>query len=49
MQLLAHPDALVVDLRANGGGNWQGTGVQPDVRVPARKALEVALELALVP
>ncbi|MGH8194783.1 MAG: S41 family peptidase [Woeseiaceae bacterium] len=28
------------------GGNWQGTGVQPDVRVPADKALDEALELA---
>ena len=28
------------------GGNWQGTGVQPDVRVPADKALDKALELA---
>ncbi|WCL53918.1 S41 family peptidase [Gimibacter soli] len=28
------------------GGNWQGTGVQPDVRIPADKALETALRLA---
>jgi hypothetical protein len=28
------------------GGNWQGAGVQPDVRVPADKALDKALELA---
>jgi hypothetical protein len=28
------------------GGNWQGTGVQPDVLVPAAQALEKALELA---
>lgn len=27
-------------------GNWQGTGVTPDVAVPADKALEKALELA---
>jgi hypothetical protein len=28
------------------GGNWQGVGVQPDVRVPADQALETALALA---
>lgn len=28
------------------GGNWQGTGVRPDVAVPADQALERALELA---
>lgn len=28
------------------GGNWQGTGVTPDVRVRADRALEKALELA---
>lgn len=28
------------------GGNWQGTGVQPDVVVPADQALDKALELA---
>ena len=28
------------------GGNWQGTGVRPDVVVPADQALERALELA---
>lgn len=28
------------------GGNWQGTGVTPDVRVPAEQALERALSLA---
>jgi len=28
------------------GGNWQGTGVRPDVPVPAEEALETALELA---
>lgn len=28
------------------GGNWQGTGVQPDVVVPADQALDRALELA---
>ncbi|QYJ08098.1 S41 family peptidase [Qipengyuania flava] len=28
------------------GGNWQGTGVQPDVMVPAEDALETALSLA---
>jgi hypothetical protein len=27
------------------GTNWQGTGVQPDVRIEADKALEKALEL----
>jgi C-terminal processing protease CtpA/Prc len=27
-------------------GNWQGTGVQPDVRVDSGQALEKALELA---
>jgi hypothetical protein len=26
--------------------NWQGTGVEPDVKVPADQALEVALKLA---
>jgi hypothetical protein len=26
------------------GGNWQGLGVQPDVRVAADKALEAALD-----
>jgi len=28
------------------GGNWQGTGVVPDVEVPADRALETALTLA---
>lgn len=28
------------------GGNWQGTGVQPDVMVPSKDALETALSLA---
>jgi C-terminal processing protease CtpA/Prc len=28
------------------GGNWQGTGVEPDVAVPGERALEAALELA---
>jgi hypothetical protein len=28
------------------GSNWQGTGVTPDVRVPAEDALQKALELA---
>jgi C-terminal processing protease CtpA/Prc len=28
------------------GGNWQGTGVAPDVEVPAEQALEVALKMA---
>jgi hypothetical protein len=28
------------------GGNWQGTGVVPDVAVPADRALETALKLA---
>lgn len=28
------------------GGNWQGTGVKPDVEVPADQALDRALELA---
>jgi hypothetical protein len=28
------------------GGNWQGTGVAPDVEAPADQALEVALTLA---
>jgi C-terminal processing protease CtpA/Prc len=29
------------------GGNWEGTGVQPDIRVPAEEALDVALQAAL--
>ena len=29
------------------GGNWEGTGVQPDVEVPAAVALNVALDAAL--
>jgi C-terminal processing protease CtpA/Prc len=29
------------------GGNWEGIGVQPDVRVPAEQALDVALHAAL--
>lgn len=29
------------------GTNWEGTGVEPDVAVPADKALEKAIELAL--
>jgi hypothetical protein len=29
------------------GGNWEGSGVQPDVQVPAADALEVALRAAL--
>ena len=28
------------------GGNWEGSGVQPDVRVPAADALSAALQLA---
>ena len=28
------------------GGNWQGSGVVPDVDVPADRALETALTLA---
>jgi hypothetical protein len=28
------------------GGNWQGTGVVPDVEVPADQALETALTRA---
>ena len=28
------------------GGNWEGTGVQPDVRVPSAAALDTALRLA---
>jgi C-terminal processing protease CtpA/Prc len=28
------------------GTNWEGTGVEPDVEVPARDALDKALELA---
>ena len=28
------------------GGNWQGSGVRPDVEVPAAEALDRALELA---
>lgn len=27
-------------------GNWEGTGVEPDVKVPAGRALEVAEKLA---
>ena len=29
------------------GGNWEGTGVQPDVVVPAETAVDVALQTAL--
>ena len=29
------------------GGNWEGTGVQPDVVVPAETAVDVALQAAL--
>jgi retinol-binding protein 3 len=29
------------------GTNWEGTGVKPDIEVPAPKALAVAIELAL--
>jgi C-terminal processing protease CtpA/Prc len=28
------------------GGNWEGTGVQPDVRAPSAEAFDVALRLA---
>src|SRR3546814_15709775 len=28
------------------GGNWEGTGVQPDVRVPSAEAFDAALRLA---
>jgi hypothetical protein len=28
------------------GGNWQGTGVRPDVEAPAERALDVATGLA---
>ena len=27
--------------------NWEGTGVEPDIKVPANQALEVAKEKAL--
>jgi len=29
------------------GKNWEGTGVEPDVKVPADQALDVAVELAM--
>ena len=46
------PDGLVVFVPTGSpfnpfsGGNWEGTGVQPDVRVPSAAALDTALELA---
>lgn len=40
--VIAHvPRAYVLD--AVSGGNWEGTGVLPDVAVPAGAALEAAL------
>jgi hypothetical protein len=33
-------------INAVTGGDWDGTGVLPDVRVPAAQALEVAQKLA---
>jgi len=40
--VLAHvPHARVVD--AFSGGNWEGTGVRPDIACPADEALDVAL------
>ncbi|WP_327009984.1 S41 family peptidase [Dactylosporangium sp. NBC_01737] len=40
--VLAHvPRAYVVD--SVTGGNWEGTGVIPDLKVPAEQALEAAL------
>ncbi|MCA2214368.1 S41 family peptidase [Jidongwangia harbinensis] len=37
------PEAYVLD--AATGGNWEGTGVVPDVASPAEKALEAALQV----
>jgi hypothetical protein len=31
------------------GGNWEGTGIEPDVRVPEAEALEAALRLPAAP
>ncbi|HUU06212.1 MAG TPA: SgcJ/EcaC family oxidoreductase [Patescibacteria group bacterium] len=76
MAFLANCDALIIDLRENGGGahpvrrevlndqffimvpyaravnpvsktNWEGTGIEPDVKVPASLALAKARTLAL--
>ena len=45
--VLAHvPNAYVVD--AVSGGNWEGSGVVPDVDCPPERALEVACRLLVV-
>ncbi|WP_203928484.1 S41 family peptidase [Virgisporangium ochraceum] len=43
--VLAHvPNASVVD--AVSGGNWEGSGVAPDVECPPERALDVACQLS---
>jgi hypothetical protein len=37
------PEAYVVD--SVTGGNWEGSGVVPDVRCPADRALSVAVDV----
>jgi C-terminal processing protease CtpA/Prc len=50
VSLAAHVELRLPVARAVNpitGGNWEGSGVQPDVHVPAADALEVALSAAL--
>jgi C-terminal processing protease CtpA/Prc len=50
VSLAAHVELRLPVARAVNpitGGNWEGSGVQPDVQVPAADALEVALRAAL--
>jgi hypothetical protein len=39
------PDVTGCSVNPITGGNWQGIGVQPQMRVAADKALETALNL----
>jgi C-terminal processing protease CtpA/Prc len=48
-RLTAHLEARIPVARArnpHSGTNWEGTGVVPDVAVPAEEALDIALALA---
>ena len=35
-------ELLILEILTGGGGNWEGAGVTPDVKVPAADALQTA-------